>query len=1486
MMKSKLERLLKAVLAFVMAITLTSGFQGVNAEEGENPIIPSEDNSEIYYNVNFIYFENNIEVNLEQQVKAGEDAIAPIVDVREGYSFAGWDKDIKNITQDITITALYTKLEKYTITVNYLFSDGSLASEPYIYENSLNTPFSERITSPIVDGFVADKLFVDVNIDGSSNFVENVIYSGSNKKYTVRHLQEKIDGTGYDLIGSEDINGTVGLSTLAKAKDYEGFIAQPVNNYKLPSNEDTIIDIKYDRLSYVITFDTKGGTYIDPVTYKYGEAVATPINPTKFGYNFGGWSNLPITMPASDLTVTVNEWTQKDSASYSVVYWQQKVTLDGYDYVESYSNTGVVGTTINYQANTYEGFTLNTGKSSEQIKITNDGKAVKNVYYDRNVYTINFYLKSNGRWQENKDMRITAVFGADVSEKWLLNNKNYLWATGPNSIISYTLVMNMPSKSFDVYGKLKEGTGQVIYYGEKLNYVNETDRYYELSRLSNISFGYLTEEDKMPITGFTFDSWQKYPNNNGIAWLKYSRNTYRIDYRNVKNVESSNLKYEASMKNVNKQVTSQNIPDGIDNDYIFDGWYYSSDFAESTKVNWNENMPAKNLILYAKWKAPIYEVTFETNSSTVLDSLKVEKNTSISQMPENPQKDGYIFGGWYTNANLTNKYVEGQLIISNIKLYAKWISTEAKYTYKVNYVDENNATIAESDIFEGKANNIITVFTKAINGYLPITSHQVVNLNMNNKELTFVYKKVNEITYTINYVYIDENGKETNIIEPIKINSVNRAIVAICKSFQGYVIKSPSATVITYQNPTYKFIYEKINKVSYKVNHIKNTANGIQEIETETLYGNVGETVFGIPKTYAGYKAITSVQNLKGVVKSNGELSININYNLILSLKYYSDDNKNSTFIPNINDNNQYFEGNKVVVAGDNTHKLDGTLNYVLQGWTTKDVVNNSENLVNKLSELINIKNSEYFVSFGDTLTFENNDIELYAVWAPSNILDNYSIITSVIDKDGNSNMNGSITPSINDIFYGEDNKVINYSANSGYKITEILVDGVSVQTTNPSFYEFDNIIENHTVVIVVEKDLAQTKDIKYTVEHTINGTVQEVDDETITVWVNETEGTPNAIKVKTYVGYKVDQTSLDAVPTTVSENDVITINYVKDDTQTKEIEYTVEHTINGTVQEVDDETITVWVNETEGTPNAIKVKTYVGYKVDQTSLDAVPTTVSENDVITINYVKDDTQTKEIEYTVEHWQEGNSAASITTKYQETVWINALDELAVTAESIKPQTFSGFSYSGITPAVKANDLVKDNTVIKIYYSKNSTPVNPPSTPIPTPEPTPEVFIPIVPNPNPVNPQPEVVPDDNTPEVVPTAKPTTTPETITDESTPEVVGRSWALINLIASLIGVLLTIVLLFAKHEKEEENEENQEVKDEFERKRIYKVIGVIVAVVSIIVFLLTENITLPMKLVDKYTLLMIAFALGNIVCFYFGRKWHEVEDEEVEEQN
>ncbi|MEG2751042.1 MAG: VWA domain-containing protein [Anaerorhabdus sp.] len=588
--------------------------------------------------------------------------------------------------------------------------------------------------------------------------------------------------------------------------------------------------------------------------------------------------------------------------------------------------------------------------------------------------------------------------------------------------------------------------------------------------------------------------------------------------------------------------------------------------------------------------------------------------------------------------------------------------------------------------------------------------------------------------------------------------------------------------------------------------------------------------------------------------------------------------------------------------------------------WTLGDITETEK----KLTIYVKVNNPD---AVGIVETNKNADIDYVDYAGASKNKDIPNAVLTIGDK-GSIKMNYYLVDDSGNLISQSGNSITDFSKRVVLKTEMYEKNGDSVlsfgtyRITPPASFELDGkkyILVNDAMFSTTVNDItvnALKKDhnvyygykeytityYDFTVEHYLedeNGNYIKqtpIQSEQVEYALNKTIYSSDYINDTYTTNYSYDETNKDAITSinTDGTGNVLKLYYNRVMT---DVTYKVIHQLpNGNIEE----TVTkkVWLNgakELEVTAESLLSKAPVGYKVDsiKDQNDNIVTTgniVADGTVIEISYVKDDTQTKEIEYTVEHWQEGSSAASITKKYQETVWINALDELAVTAESIKPQTFSGFSYSGITPAVKANDLVKDNTVIKIYYSKNSTPVNPPSTPIPTPEPTveptPEVFIPIVPNPNPVNPRLEVVLDDNTPEVVPTTKPTATPETITDESTPEVVGRSWALINLIASLIGVLLTIVLLFAKHEKEEENEENQKVKDEFERKRIYKVIGVIVAVVSIIVFLLTENITLPMKLVDKYTLLMIAFALGNIVCFYFGRKWHEVEDEEVEEQN
>ena len=71
---------------------------------------------------------------------------------------------------------------------------------------------------------------------------------------------------------------------------------------------------KWTANSYTITFDTDGGSAIEPITQGYGTTIKAPTAPTKTGYTFMGWNPaLPATMPAENMTIKaqwrINQYT-------------------------------------------------------------------------------------------------------------------------------------------------------------------------------------------------------------------------------------------------------------------------------------------------------------------------------------------------------------------------------------------------------------------------------------------------------------------------------------------------------------------------------------------------------------------------------------------------------------------------------------------------------------------------------------------------------------------------------------------------------------------------------------------------------------------------------------------------------------------------------------------------------------------------------------------------------------------------------------------------------------------------------------------------------------------------------------------------------------------------------------------------------------------------------------------------------------------------
>lgn len=109
-------------------------------------------------------------------------------------------------------------------------------------------------------------------------------------------------------------------------------------------------------------------------------------------------------------------------------------------------------------------------------------------------------------------------------------------------------------------------------------------------------------------------------------------------------------------------------------------------------------------------------------------------------------------------------------------------------------------------------------------------------------------------------------------------------------------------------------------------------------------------------------------------------------------------------------------------------------------------------------------------------------------------------------------------------------------------------------------------------------------------------------------------------------------------------------------------------------------------------------------------------------------------------------------------------------------------------------------------------------------------------------------------------------------------------TWALINLIAAIVTALGAMVAIFRR--KEEEDEEDMykaEDEDDSRSKKMFaaKAAGTLAGIAAVITFLLTEDMSLPMAMIDKWTVLMVAMLAVQIVAAVFNKKAAEAEDDQ-----
>ena len=883
-----------------------------------------EQNVITYYEVVFKYEDKDgtFHTLTTQQIESGKAAVAPAAPEKDGYRFIGWDKDFSNVTADMEVTAQYSEIgAKIKYQISYQYTDGTVAAQPWVAELEKGVTYENTITSPQLEGFSVDQSTVTFSGKVETDQIITVTYTGTATTYTVKHLLQNTDGKTYTEDASETIDGTTGTTTVAAARAYKGFTAQEVYQAKVNADGSTVVEIKYDRNSYRLTWNTDGGSYVEPSDILYGASITLPKEPTKLGYTFKGWANCPATMPAEDTTVTA-KWEINTRAAYRIIYWQESLETPGtYEMAKNkngeadiVAGTDVVGKNISYsvEKNRYEGFEPAVEKNKGDIQVTADGLAVKNIYYNRKTYTIKFYVSQRRDyfgnptdWKADNNLEISARYGEDVSTQW--NDKKHsdkIWATTSKGGTYYTNFSNMPAKNISMYGFVKESGVDIVYYIETLDgKIKEYQSY-------DIKYVRLTSEDAQPINGFSFDmndalNYGWYRNNNNYVkdvsyfadkvtgetryggFLYYSRNSYVLHFANCTGVADASIKFEANVSGYKPLDKDVQPPANVDSDYIFAGWYTSPACEDGTEFDWQTKMPSHTITLYAKWEAPTYTVTFNPNGGTVTEStLTVTKGQTLGDTLPTPTKEGDEFLGWYTDESFTHKFVKESQIVKDQTLYAKWKSSDI-ITYYIVAKDVDGKELWRSEAQSIEKGKNASVNAQPIDAYYPQELSKSVIINNDKQEIVFIYKPLESWTYTIRYV--DESGKEIGTAESVTTTDNMKTVVY--KVFEGYQLTSP-AVVQAIKGQTTEIVFTYVApEATYTVEHWLQNPDGTYYKKEFELQGaeKIGAWVSATPKGYTGFTCVSGEIERSGAVVKGGGLVLKVYYNReSLSVKDYT----------------------------------------------------------------------------------------------------------------------------------------------------------------------------------------------------------------------------------------------------------------------------------------------------------------------------------------------------------------------------------------------------------------------------------------------------------------------------------------------------------------------------------------------------------------------------------------------------------------------
>ncbi len=496
---------------------------------------------------------------------------------KEGYTFSGWS-EIPEImpAHDVTVKGSFT-VNTYKLTYEL---DGK---EYKIFEMEYGAAISPE-DNPSKEGYTfsgwsdVPETMPDHDVTVTGTFSVNtykLTYELDGKEYKIFELEYGASITPEDNPSKEGytFSGWSEIPEVMPAHDVTVKGTFTVNKYKL-------------------TYELDGEEY-KTFELEYGAAITSEEEPSKEGYTFSGWSEIPETMPARDVTV---------KGTFTVNTYRLTYELDGKEY-KTYEID--YGTAITPEIPTKEGYTFSGWNDIPETMPAHD-VTVKGSF-TINTYKLTYELDG----KEYKTFELE--YGAAIAPETELSKEGYSfsgWSEIPETVPAHDVTV--------------KGTFTVNKY--KLTYEIDGKEYkvYEMEYGATI-----TPEDNPSKEGYTFSGWGEIPEvmpaHDVTVKGTFAVNTYKLTY------ELDGKKYKTFDLEYGTAIIPENEP--TKEGYSFSGW---SDIPET--------MPAHDVTVKGTFTVNKYKLTYELDGKEY-KTFELEYGAAIT--PENePTKEGYTFSGW------------------------------------------------------------------------------------------------------------------------------------------------------------------------------------------------------------------------------------------------------------------------------------------------------------------------------------------------------------------------------------------------------------------------------------------------------------------------------------------------------------------------------------------------------------------------------------------------------------------------------------------------------------------------------------------------------------------------------------------------------------------------------------------------------------------------------------------------------------------------